>query len=56
MAHGAERRLGQMMAAQPKAKGGQPYQKSTGVSDTPVEITLAEAGIDKNLAKKATVR
>jgi hypothetical protein len=39
----AERRLGEMMAAEPKAKGGQPYQqqrgpagKSTGVSKTPV--------------------
>jgi hypothetical protein len=29
----AERRLGEMMTAQPKAKGGQPYQ-STGVSET----------------------
>jgi hypothetical protein len=29
-----------------------PYQKSTGVSKTPVE-TLAIQGIDKNLAKKA---
>jgi hypothetical protein len=39
----------------PKAKGGQPFQ-STGVSNTPVEnkpITLAEIGIDKNLARQA---
>jgi hypothetical protein len=50
----AERRLGEMMAAQPKAKGGQPYQ-STGVSNTPVGNpgTLEQAGIDKNLAKRA---
>lgn len=32
------------------AKGGKPYQ-STGVTDTPVTPTLAEAGIDKNLAE-----
>jgi hypothetical protein len=50
----AERRLGQMMQAQPKATGGQPYQ-STGLSENPVRkpITLAEAGIDKNLAHRA---
>jgi hypothetical protein len=43
------------MAEQPKATGGQPYQ-STGVSNTPVEArpnTRAQAGIDKNLAKRA---
>jgi N6-adenosine-specific RNA methylase IME4 len=36
------------------AKGGTPYKtKSTGVSKTPVEKpTLADAGIDKNLAKE----
>jgi hypothetical protein len=41
-----------MMAEQPKAKGGQPYQyKSTGFHKNPVEQpTLAQAGIDKNLA------
>jgi hypothetical protein len=57
----AERRLGEMMATQPKAKGGQPHQKkkpkSTGISKNPVEeevpITLADAGIDKNLATRA---
>jgi hypothetical protein len=50
----ATRRIGEMMAVQPKAAGGQPYQ-STGVSNTPVNrpMTLAEAGIDKNLAKSA---
>jgi hypothetical protein len=50
----ATRRVGEMMAVQPKAAGGQPYQ-STGVSKTPVErpATLAETGIDKNLAKDA---
>ena len=43
------------MAEQPKATGGQPYQ-STGVSNTPVEArpnTLAQAGINKNLAHRA---
>ena len=50
----ATRRVGEMMAVQPKAAGGQPYQ-STGVSKTLVErpATLAETGIDKNLAKDA---
>jgi len=37
------------------AKGGQPYQ-STGVLNTPVVPTLAQAGIDKNLAEKPTLR
>ena len=42
----AERRLGEMMAAQPKAKGGKPY-KTTGLKQNPVDrkATLAEAGI-----------
>jgi hypothetical protein len=53
----AERRVGEMMAAQKAtvglAKGGKPYQKATGVSDTPVaRPTLADAGIDKNLARR----
>lgn len=53
----AERRVGELMAAQKKtvgfAKGGQPHQKkSTGLSKNPV-ATLAEAGIDKNLANRA---
>lgn len=54
----AERRLGELMAAQREtagfAAGGQPYQ-STGLQNNPVErpATLAEAGIDKNLADRA---
>jgi N6-adenosine-specific RNA methylase IME4 len=51
----AVRKVGQMMAEQPKATGGQPYQKatgSTGFSENPV-ATLGEAGIDKNLANAA---
>lgn len=47
----AERRVGDMMASEPKAPGGKPYQ-ATGVSRAPV-ATLAEAGIDKSLAKRA---
>lgn len=53
----AERRLGQMMQQQKEtvglSKGGRP---KTGVRETPVFDqlpTLAEAGIDKNLAKRA---
>jgi hypothetical protein len=50
----AERRLGEMMTEQPKAPGGQPYQaRSTGFPNNPVG-TLAQAGIDKNLAKACT--
>lgn len=49
----ARRRLGEMMAAQKakagKNKGGRP--RKTGVSETPV--SLAEAGIDKNLARES---
>ena len=50
----AERRLGELMEKQPKAKGGQPYQKkSTTVNKTAVEKSLKEQGIDENLAKRA---
>jgi N6-adenosine-specific RNA methylase IME4 len=55
----AERRLGEMMAAQPKAKGGgdgsNQHGKSNRVSEKPGSLpaTLAEAGIDKNLASRA---
>lgn len=50
----ATRRIGLLMAEQPKATGGQPYQ-ATGVSNTPVAPTLAEQGVDKNLAKHARI-
>src|SRR5262245_13690738 len=43
------RRLGEMMAEQPKATEGRP---SCGVAETPMVPTLAEQGIDKNLAKR----
>jgi N6-adenosine-specific RNA methylase IME4 len=54
----AERRLGELMDEQAKAvgkdKGGRP--KKTGVRKTPVSpASLTEAGIDKNLAKRARV-
>jgi hypothetical protein len=59
----AERRLGQLMAAQKEDIGfnagtaGRGRPILGGVSDTPPKTdgrpTLAEAGIDKNLAKKA---
>jgi N6-adenosine-specific RNA methylase IME4 len=54
----ATRRMDQMRQDQKAtvglAKGGTPYKgKSTGVSKTPVDKpTLADAGIDKNLAKE----
>jgi hypothetical protein len=53
----AERRLGEMMQAQKETVGlNQGGRPQTGVSETPVSekpATLAEAGIDKNLAKNA---
>ena len=54
----AERRVGELIQGQKGsgglAKGGSPY-KSTGLKNIPVEKapTLAEAGIDKNLAARA---
>jgi N6-adenosine-specific RNA methylase IME4 len=55
----AERRVGEMMAAQPKAKGGaEPgvgRRGNAGSEETRIDapITYAEAGIDKNLANRA---
>jgi N6-adenosine-specific RNA methylase IME4 len=55
----AERRIGEMIAQQKAtvglAKGGQPYQKTTGIPENPVARsgTLADNGIDKNLAHRA---
>ena len=52
----AERRIGEMMEAQPKANGAKGigpiagYGKTRNQDDTP---TLAQAGIDKNLAHRA---
>lgn len=37
------------------AKGGKPYQKATGVSETPV-ANLESQGVDKALAKRARMR
>ena len=36
-----------MLKATPRAKGGQPFQKSTGAKTEPVEDTLADLGLDK---------
>jgi hypothetical protein len=51
----AERRLGEMMAEQPKAKGarevGYKEEDTTRVSGKPA--TLSDVGIDKNLANRA---
>jgi hypothetical protein len=49
----ATRWIGEMMAEQPKNEGGRP--RETGLSENPVlkPVTLAEAGIDKNLAHAA---
>lgn len=55
----AERRLGELIRAQKEtvglAKGGQPYQASTGSDKEPVDRapTLAQAGIDKKLSSRA---
>jgi hypothetical protein len=53
----AERRLGEMIAAQPKATGGEHGGKKTldGLRNNPTNptATLAEAGVDKNLAHRA---
>jgi hypothetical protein len=55
----AERRLGEMMIEQPKAKGGtEPgvgRRGNAGLQETRIDapITLAQAGIDKNLAHRA---
>jgi hypothetical protein len=53
----AERRLGEMMAAQPKAKGGGEKgvgrRGNAGFKKTRIVATLVEAGIDKNLANRA---
>lgn len=49
----AERRLGEILAAMPKATGGQPYQ-ATGAKAEPVETpTLADIGIDKKTSSRA---
>lgn len=46
----AERRVGQMMAEQPKARAGNP---NWGTKNPNSAATLDEAGVDKNLAKRA---
>lgn len=50
----AERRVGEMMAAQPKAKPpGKNQYVDRGTKNPEAPATLAEASIDKNLAKQA---
>lgn len=50
----AERRLGQMMEAQPKANGAREPGTSRGTTrDIEKPASLADAGIDKNLANRA---
>ena len=49
----AQRRMGELLAEEPKATGGQPYQ-ATGTNAVPVETpTLADLGITKNESKRA---
>lgn len=50
----AERKLGEILAAMPKATGGQPYQ-ATGSASAPVDRapTLADLGIDKKVSARA---
>jgi phage N-6-adenine-methyltransferase len=50
----AERRLGEIMAEQPKAKGAREPDTNRGTTrDSCNPASLAEQGIDKNLAKRA---
>jgi hypothetical protein len=49
----AERKLGELLAAMPKAKGGEQY-KTTGTKSVPVvATTLANIGIDKKTSARA---
>lgn len=49
----AIRRMGEIMEAEPKAKGGKPYQENPTGGENPPVRTLDDAGIDKDLAKLA---
>jgi hypothetical protein len=50
----AERRLGELMAEQPKAKGAREPNTNRGTTrDRPKPASLTEQGIDKNLAHRA---
>ena len=50
----AELGIAEELAKLPKAKGGQPYQKSTGPKAAPVDApTLAELGVAKKHAARA---
>lgn len=50
----AERKMGGMLAATDRARGGQPHQKKpTGSTTLPVEPTLAEIGVSKRESAEA---
>jgi len=50
----AERKMGEMLKATERAKGGQPYQKSTGNTSEPVrQPTLADLGLTKKESSRA---
>lgn len=49
----AERRVGEMMAAQPKATGGDAMRVARDIQKPEHIVTLSDAGIDKNLANRA---
>lgn len=51
----AERRIGQLLRETERAKGGQPYQKSTSTTVAPVEPTLSELGLSKRESAEAQV-
>jgi len=49
----AERKIGELLIVMEKAKGGQPYQKSTGRASRIVRFsTYAELGIEKKQAHR----
>lgn len=50
----AERKMGEMLVTTERARGGQPYQKSTDTTLVPVEIaTLKELGVTKKESSEA---
>jgi hypothetical protein len=52
----AQRRLNQMLADQPKHKGGQPQKNQVTPKPSSFPLTLKERGIDKNLAHRLRKR
>ena len=43
----AEKRMGELLKATERAKGGQPYQNSTSTPGVPVSSTLEDLGVTK---------